>query len=438
MALAVTSSLFAAAGQSQPGSTPSAPAQQQNVPDAPLPSAPKPQTASPTAPADDSISGIASQTARGKASGSDTNAEQAAPPEPANPNAPNPDGPPQEEEPYTPKTAEEAQNYLIKVPVNEVLVPVTVLDKNGAEVAGLSSRDFRVYENGVRQHIVFFSTDAVPLSVALVIDQSLTRDVMGQVNNALNAITGALTPQDEVAVFTYADGVTEQTTFTAALGDRLPAVIARAKRSGTDMGIPQDPSGPFSHGPTINDQAIDPNLEPHNGNGILIEPRESHTLNDAILAAGQALDRAPKGRRRVIYVITDGKEARSKARLSEVIRFLQTNQEIVYATLVGESALPIEGYIDKYHLPLLPYDNVIPRYTTATGGFIEKDISTAGMQRSFAHILEKSRTAYTLTYNSHGSALDSRYRKIDVHVERPKLDVIAKPGYYPTATEFQR
>jgi hypothetical protein len=60
------------------------------------------------------------------------------------------------------------------------------------------------------------------------------------------------------------------------------------------------------------------------------------------------------------------------------------------------------------------------------------------MQRSFAQIFDRARTAYTVTYNSHGQPLDSRYRKIDVHVERPNLDVIAKPGYYPTATTLER
>jgi len=434
MAFVVASSLFAAAGQSQQ-SAPSAPTPQPNVPDAPAPSAPTPQPAPPA----DSISGIASQTPRGKASGTETDAPQIAPPEPENPNAPNPDGPPQEEAPYSPKTDEEAKNYLIRVPVNEVVVPVTVLDKNGAEVPGLDSREFRIYENGIRQHIVFFSADPVPLSIALVVDQSLPHDVMSQVNNALKAITGVLTPQDEVAVFTYSDGVTEQTTFTAATSDRLPAVLSRSRSSGNEIGINEDPSGPMFRGPTINNEEVDPNLDRHGSStGMIIEPRESHTLNDAILAAAQALDRAPKGRRRVVYVISDGKEARSKARLPEVVRFLQTNQEAVYATLVGESAVPIEGYIDKFHLPLLGYDNILPRYTGATGGFIVRDLSTAGMERSFGRIFDKVRTQYTLTYNSHGTALDSRYRKIDVHVERPNLDVIAKPGYYPTATELQR
>jgi VWFA-related protein len=362
-----------------------------------------------------------------------------APAAPAQSNAPNEDGPPQAEPPYSPKTPEEAQNFLIHVPVNYVQIPVLVLDKNHGEVPGLQSRDFRIYENGERQHITFFSADPVPLSVAFVIDQSLPRDVMSAVNNSLNAIVGALTPQDEVAVFTYADGVTEQTTFTQATGDRLPAVLSRAKRAGEDMGTPQDMGGPFGRGPTINDVEVDPNLAPQRtNNGMIILPKEIHTLNDAILAAGQSLQRAKKGRRRVVYVISDGKEARSKAHLSEVVRFLQTNQESVYATVVGESALPIEGYIDKFHIPLLSYDNILPRYTGATGGELAHELSSSGMQRSFGHIFDQVRTQYTLGYNTHLQVLDSRYRRWVVHVERPGLDVIAPPGYYPTATALQR
>ena len=45
----------------------------------------------------------------------------------------------------------------------QVLVPTTVLDKNHHQVAALTYRDFRVYENGQRQHINYFSVSPVPL-----------------------------------------------------------------------------------------------------------------------------------------------------------------------------------------------------------------------------------------------------------------------------------
>jgi VWFA-related protein len=136
----------------------------------------------------------------------------------------------------------------------------------------------------------------------------------------------------------------------------------------------------------------------------------------------------------VIYVISDGKDVRSKATVREVIRFLEGNNEAVYATMVGDAATWGIGYLDRVHVPLIPVENVLPRYANATGGVLEAQLSADGMERSFAKIAKEVRTQYTLGYYSHLSPLDNRYRTLDVHVERPNLEVKARAGYYPTAT----
>ena len=227
---------------------------------------------------------------------------------------------------------------VFRTTVNYVIVPVTVLDKKHQQVAGLTWRDFQIFENGQRQAIAFFSADAVPLSVALVIDQSLPRDTMKKVNDSLAAIQGGFTASDEIAVFTYADGVTNPTDFTAALSARIPAVLEKSKKEGDYMGVPIN-GGPLYGGPTINGRSVDPNLDPQRGNsGVGVIPKEIHTLNDAILAAGKSLSTRPQGSRRIVYVISDGKESRSKANFREVVKYLESNQVAVYGTLVGDSA----------------------------------------------------------------------------------------------------
>jgi hypothetical protein len=91
-------------------------------------------------------------------------------------------------------------------------------------------------------------------------------------------------------------------------------------------------------------------------------------------------------------------------------------------------------------LPLLPFspDNILPKYTAATGGHLYSEFSTNGIQRSFAELAALARTQYTLGYYSKQQVLDSRYRPLQVDVMRPNLDVIAPKGYYPTATNLQR
>jgi VWFA-related protein len=405
--------------------------QDQGVPDAPTPQQP------------DSLGNLSTGVAPGKGTPQDT------PDEGTNPTQAPPatgslsTGPDQVqgEPPVVPATGQMQKDLpTFTTNINYVIVPVTVLDKKHQEVAGLTWRDFQIFENNVRQRIALFSADAVPLSVALVIDQSLPRDTMKKVNDSLAAIQGGFTPADEIAVFTYADGVNNPTDFTAALSARVPAVLQQSKKAGDYLGVPTN-SGPLYGGPSINGRSVDPNLDPQRGNsGVGVIPKEIHTLNDAILAAGKALSTRPKEYRRIIYVISDGKESRSKAKFGEVVHYLEGNRVAVYGTLVGDSATWGLGYLDKVKIPLLPLspDNILPRYTDATGGHLYSEFSENGIQRSFAELAALARTQYTIGFYSHVPVLDEKFRSIEVRVLRPHLDVFTEKGYYPTATNLQR
>ncbi len=424
-------------GQSQE-STPPAPAPA-TVPDAPAPQAP-PQLLGSEGPITPG-KGEAGAPTNSSGSPASPASPSANPPRQVQqaPSAP-PPSPAKDDVQTTPPEEGAAALTKFIVNVNFVEVPVTVKDSKGNYVAGLTARDFKVYENNARQPINVFSVDPAPLSIAFVIDQSLTSDVMAKVNDSLGAIQGALTPYDEAAVFTYNNGAKEWTGFTGAQGNRLPAVLALAKATGSDEQVPTN-SGPLA-GCNIreNGNCVDPNLQPGRsaGNSSFITlPKEIHTLNDAILSAAKELSTRPKDRRRVIYVVSDGKEYGSKAKLSEVIRYLQTNKIAVFATGVGASAVWGEGYISRLHLPFTMYDNILFKYTYATGGDFDSERSMNGIEKSYEKIAAEARTQYTLGYLSHESIYDSKYRSIEVHVDRPGLDVIAKKGYYPSGQDYK-
>jgi len=327
-----------------------------------------------------------------------------------------------------------AQTGTLNVRVQFVEVPFTVKDSKGHLVPGLTWRDVQIYESGLRQQMRLFTVDPFPLSVALLIDQSVTQDTMDKINASLAALQGAFTPYDEVSVFTYNNGFTKLTDFTAAQSARLGAVLERAKGTGREAMMPM--GGPLASAGTKNNQQIDPNFNRQEQNGMQINPpKEYHTLNDAILAAAQETTKAARGRRRVVYVISDGKEYGSKASEKSVIKYLQTNQIAVYATLVGDSSIPGMGFLDRVHLPLTMRDDVLPRYAAATGGQVDPEFRPKGIENSFAHITEEVRTQYTVGYYTHASPLADGFRKIEVRVLRPGLTIIAKDGYYPSALD---
>src|SRR5262245_41780994 len=49
-----------------------------------------------------------------------------------------------------------------------VTLNVAVTDPNGAFVPGLTSQDFDIFEDGVRQEIAFFSEEDVPLDIGIL------------------------------------------------------------------------------------------------------------------------------------------------------------------------------------------------------------------------------------------------------------------------------
>ncbi len=65
-----------------------------------------------------------------------------------------------------------SMDYTFAVNVGLVVLPVTVLDKSGRRVPGLTEKDFAVYEDGIQQQIQVFDPKDMPVAVGLVIDNS--------------------------------------------------------------------------------------------------------------------------------------------------------------------------------------------------------------------------------------------------------------------------
>ncbi len=406
------------------------------VPDAPTPQAPPPLPGV--------SGGITPGAGAGEApttpdsgSGPQTTPDQ--PPPPANQP---PAAEPQPQQQSTPPEQGGSAVTKFVVQVNFVQVPVTVKDSKGNLVSGLTWRDFTVYENSTREPLRVFSVDPEPLSIAFVIDQTLPSNVMDQVNRSMGSIQGALTPYDEAAVFTYTNGAKEWTGFTGGQSSRLPAVLSLAQATGSDPSVPVTGGNPFAAcNISINGNCPDPNLQPGKSTqsiGQVDLPKEIHTLNDAILAAAKELSTRPKERRRIIFVISDGKEYGSRATWKEVVRYLQTNHIAVYGTLVGDTAHWGVEWADRIHVPFTGvYDNILYRYTVATGGDYYAEGNVNGIERSYAKIADQARDQYTLGYLSHESIYDDKFRRVEVRVDRPNVTVISMDGYYPSAQEYK-
>jgi len=122
-------------------------------------------------------------------------------------------------------------------------------------------------------------------------------------------------------------------------------------------------SGPMASGPIVNGIPVGSPTQPVN-----TPPKEAHVLNDAILQAALDLSQRDRTRRKIIFVISDGREYGSQASYSDVLKLLLTHEIQVKAVAVEAAALPVYNKLEKLHLPHEGYSNILPKYTSATGG----------------------------------------------------------------------
>ncbi len=321
--------------------------------------------------------------------------------------------------------------YTISISTNFVQVPVMVKYSDGRPVEGLLSKDFSVLENGKKQTLTFFTSDPFPLSVAVLLDTGMPDVAVQKLNQTYSALVGAFSPYDEVALYTYSSTVSEITDFTAR-PEKLTAALNQMKLVRGSYNGPAVLDGPLASGPTVNGMPIGgPPVQPVN-----TPPREAHVLNDAILRAALDLSKRERARRKVIFVISNGRELGSKASYREVLRVLETQGIQVRAVVLDSGALPIYKQLNKFHIKDQGYADILPRYVSATGGgSISTEITRNAMENAYGDITNEARNQYTLGYVPQATTGSSAYRTIEVLVDKKGLKIFAKDGYYaiPTA-----
>ena len=317
--------------------------------------------------------------------------------------------------------------YTISVTANVVQIPVMVKYSDGRPVDGLLPKDFTVLENGKKQTLTYFTSDPFQLSVALLLDTGIADVALQKVNQTYASLVGAFSPYDEVALYTYSSTVAEVTDYSGR-PEKLTAALnqmktVRGRNNGPPvLGGPLGPGGPTVNGAPVGGPIIQPVNTP---------PREAHVLNDAVLRGALDLSKRDRTRRKVIFVISDGRDLGSKASYRDVLKVLETHGIQVKAVVVDSGALPVYRQVDRLHLPGQGYSNILPRYVSATGGGeVFSELSRNAMEQAYAQITSEARNQYTLAYIPKATA-GPTFRSIEVQVDKKGLNIYTKAGYYP-------
>ncbi|MEO5860640.1 MAG: VWA domain-containing protein [Pyrinomonadaceae bacterium] len=92
----------------------------------------------------------------------------------------------------------------VKVETTLVTIPVSVFDRNGLYIPGLTQTDFKIFEDGKEQDIAYFGTSDKPFTVILLIDTSPSTEYkIDEIRAAAVAFVDQLKPQDRVMVIEF-------------------------------------------------------------------------------------------------------------------------------------------------------------------------------------------------------------------------------------------
>ena len=267
-----------------------------------------------------------------------------------------------------------------------VVCHTTVVDKSGKLVTNLKQDAFSVTENDLKQDILLFKREDIPVSMGLIIDNSGSmRPKRSSVEAAALALVKDSNPDDEVFIVNFNDDA-------------------------------------FIDNPNSKDFLT--NVDEMKEALTRIDSRGGTAMRDAIAKSIVWLKKAHK-EKKVLVVVTDGVDNASGESLEDLVREARQSDVLIYSVGLLTDEEKRSASSAKRQLNAL---------AEATGGmtYYPKELSEVD---PIAHQVARDiRSQYTIAYKPTNDALDGTYRKIRVTVKAPGNPVPrTRTGYYATA-----
>lgn len=281
----------------------------------------------------------------------------------------------------------------VRIPVRRVRLPITVTDKKGNFVPGLTKNDFLILEDKIPQAIETFSDDLalnLPLYVAVLMDTSPSTagKLKFQQESAMNFIqTVVKVRKDRVLFGTFDDEINLLQDFTERL-DLLDKAVYSVKKMGKQT-----------------------------------------ALFDAIWQFCDEKMRTVPGRR-VLLLVTDGEDTYSRANIRDAISIAQRTETTIFAISTKAGFLGTVPGVEAGQVADKK-DRDLQTLAEETGGAAFFTGDMLSLERAFTRISKELRAQYLVTYDPTNKTYDGKFRKIEVKLVqgRDGLKVKTKEGY---------
>jgi VWFA-related protein len=275
----------------------------------------------------------------------------------------------------------EGGGFVFRKEVEEVALRAIVVDQQNHLISGLKRDAFSVYEDGKLQRMTSFRQENAPLALGVLIDNSGSmRPKRQKVNDAVLNLVRSSNPGDEVFVVNFGDQYYLDQDFTDDVG-KLTAALNK------------------------------------------IETRGTTALYDAIVASAVHVRQDARIQKRVLLVVTDGRDNASQDSLEEAMKQLQQpNGPVVY----------VIAFVDETRGATATM-RALQTISGNTGGaaYFPRDLSEVdSITRSIARDI---RSQYVIGYKSSSPPGNHAYHTIEVQAAdsgSQRLRVRTRTGYY--------
>lgn len=271
-----------------------------------------------------------------------------------------------------------ASPFAEEVDVRLIELAVLVADRDGRPLRGLAQQQFRILEDGVEQRIRRFEeASAVPIHAALLIDRSASMEPhLEQVSGAAMKFVEAakVSPEDEVAVLSFADRVAVDAGFGSATGQVERALAGLGALGGT-------------------------------------------ALYDSLIQAFNTFEglSGPSA----LLLFSDGQDESSRLTFEQTLETARRAGVTLYS--IGLTAA----------FPDRASRRVLEDLAEETGG---EAFFLAGLEELdsvYAAVLEQLRSRYLIAYQSSSGKSDDEFRNLEVEVDLKGAEARTRRGYYP-------
>lgn len=305
-------------------------------------------------------------------------------------------------EPDAPRLDESGQEIdddeVVTVDTNLVNLHVRVIDRNNHPVEGVRQNDFRVFENGVEQQIQFVTTEEVPITYGLVVDNSGSlRNQIGQVIEAGKTIVSSNKPGDETFVVRFIDS--------------------------QEIKIMQD----F----TSDQQSLTDALD-----DMFVEGGQTAVVDAVYLAAEHASehrkgDPVDDKRRRALILVTDGEDRNSFYKTEQLFEALKEEDVQIFVIGFVNELEKDRGFISKSKRDKAV--SLLDKMAKETGGRTFYPNSLSELPGIAEQITKDLRTQYVISYKPNVTARAGEFRPVRVAVtDAPNKDkriAVTRSGY---------